>query len=198
MAEFLCRAAEKGDVEEVRRLIDGGADVAAKGAHGETALHHAARNGRAGAVRMLRDAGANVAAKNGAGKTALDFAALGGHAVVARVLRDAEAAQAASAPAGVAEVPVAALSTHAGARAASIAQGGGDADRRTEKTLDLANTQKEKGNAEYKMRSYATAAEAYSKAIRLTEMLKPPLSEEQQAATRALKRTCLVHPPHLS
>ena len=52
--------------------------------------------------------------------------------------------------------------------------------------------QKEKGDAEYTKLSYATAAEAYSKAIRLTEMLKPPLPEEQQAAARDLKIACLV------
>jgi len=64
---------------------------------------------------------------------------------------------------------------------------------RIEKTLDLAKMEKEKGHAEYKKLSYATAAEAYSKAIRLTKMLKPPLPEEQQTATRALKLACLVH-----
>ena len=63
---------------------------------------------------------------------------------------------------------------------------------RVEKTLDLAKMEKEKGHAEYKKLSYVTAAEAYSKAIRLTKMLEPPLPEEQQTATRALKLACLV------
>ena len=63
---------------------------------------------------------------------------------------------------------------------------------RIEKTLDLAKMEKEKGHAEYKKLSYATAAEAYSKAIRLTKMLTPPLPKEQQTATRALKLACLV------
>jgi hypothetical protein len=255
--EALCRAAGRGEIEEVRRLIaagtgmaaygtalhhaavaghegvvsmllDAGADVGEKDFnYGYTALHFAASNGREGVVRILLDAGAKVAAtgrggdtalhlaggyghkgvvtmllgagagagvfaKNDAGETALDRAGKGGCEGVARVLRDAEAAQAASAPAGVSEVPVGALSAHAGAQTASIAGGREDAERRTKQTLDLAKMQEEKGNVEYKNLSYATAAEAYSKAIRLTEMLKLPLPEKQQALARALKLTCLV------
>ena len=258
MAEALCRAAEKGEIEEVRRLIDAGAeqaakdsikwtalhqaawdgregeirmlldagagaDVSAKDGNGFSALHLAAHNGHEGAVRMVLDAGADMGAKQhpqgstslhmaaarghkgtvrmllGAGadmaakavdgKTALDLAEEHGHAGVARVLRDAGAAQAASAPAGVAEVPVAASSAHAGARAASIAGGGGGADESAEKALALAKLRKEEGNALYKTFSYATAAEAFSKAIFYTDMLKAPIPEE----ARALKITCLVH-----
>ena len=141
---------------------------------------------------MLLGAGADVFAKNDAGETALDLAEHTVRGEVARLLRDAEAAHAASAPAGVAEVPVGALSAHAGAQTASIARGREDAERRTKQTLDLATMQKEKGDAEYKKLSYATAAAAYSKAIRLTDMLKAPLPEEQQALARAIKLTCLV------
>ena len=139
---------------------------------------------------MLLGAGADVFAKNDAGATALDLAEESGREGVAMVLRDAEAAQAASAPAGAAEMPVGA--SHAGAQTASIAGGREDAERRTRQMLHLATMQKQKGNTEYKKLSYAAAAEAYSKAIRLTEMLKLPLTEEQQALTRALKLTCLV------
>ena len=221
MVDSLINAAGKGEIEEVRQLIAGGADVAAKNSHGFTALHGAAAMGREGVVRLLLDAGADLAAKHASGetalhfavgegheavvtmllaagadlaakatngKTALDLAEHRGHEGVARLLRDAGEAQAASAPAGVAEVPVGALSA-----AASNAGGSADAERRTEQTLDLAKKQKEKGDAEYEKLSYAKAAEAYDKAIRLTEMLKAPLPEEQQAATRALKLTCLVH-----
>jgi len=144
---------------------------------------------------MLLGAGTDIFAKNDAGETALDLAEQKGHEGVARVLRDAAAAQAASAPAGVAEVPVGALSAHAGAQTASIVGGREDSERRTEQTLDLAKMQKEKGNVEYKKHtqiSFAAAAEAYSKATRLTDMLKAPLPEAQQALKRALKLTCLV------
>ena len=89
--------------------------------------------------------------------------------------------------------PALAAAAERAAERVAAAEMGRDAARRTEKTLDLAKMQKEKGNAECKKLSYAAATEAYLKAIRLTEMLKPPLPEEQQAATRALKLTCLVH-----
>jgi len=196
MNEALCIAAGWGEIKEVRRLIDGGAEVTAKFFKGRTALHRAAAEGHEGVVRILLDAGADVAAKAVDGKTALDIAEEHGHAGVARVLRDVGAAKAASAPVGMAEVPVGAKSAQAGAQNASIAAQSA-AERRTEKTLDLAKTQKEKGDAEYEKLSYASAAEAYSKAIRLTEILKAPLPE-QQAATRALKLTCLVHTLHLA
>jgi len=178
-------AANHGHKGLVRILLDAGADLVAKDADGETALHVAAGQGHEAVITMLLAAGADLAAKATNGKTALDLA---GHEGVARLLRDAGEAHAASAPAGVAEVPVGALSA-----AASNAGGSADADRRTDQTLDLAKKQKEKGNAEFKKLSYDTAADEYSEAIRLTQMLKPPFSEEQQAATRALKLTCLVH-----
>ena len=209
----LHQAAEHGHEGAVRILVDAGVDVAAKDGDGMGALHHAAMRGREGMIKMLQGMGADVAAKDFFGETALDLAEKRGHQRVARVLRDTGAAGAASAPAGVAEVPVGAKSAQAGAQAASIAGAAewyawveaawipgaqSAAEMRTEKTLDLAKMQEEKGTAAYKELSYATAAEAYCKAIRLTAMLKPPLSEEQQAATRALKLACLVHTLHLA
>ncbi|KAJ1487007.1 ankyrin repeat-containing domain protein [Baffinella frigidus] len=197
IAEALCRAAGRGEIEEVRRLIAGGADVLAKNSDGFTALHHAANNGYEGLVMMLLGAGADVAAKTSGGRTALHFAAINGHEGVAKVLLDAGAGVAAKDSGGHTALNWAVMSNgHARLarmlRDAGAAQAASDAARRTEKTLDLAKKQKEKGNAEYQKLSYAMAAEAYSKAIRLTEMLKPPLSEEQQAAARALKLQCLV------
>jgi len=186
-------AAEEGHEMVVGVLLEAGADFSCQDSIGDTALHNAAGNGHEGVVRILLDAGgADVLTKNYAGETALDVAEKRGRKRVSRVLRDAEAAQAASPPAGVAVVPVGALSAHAGSQAASIAGGREDAERRIKQTLDLAKMQKEKGDAEYKQLSYATAAEAYSKAIRLTDMLKAPLPEEQQALAQALKLSCLV------
>jgi hypothetical protein len=55
---------------------------------------------------------------------------------------------------------------------------------RDQKTLEMATKLKETGNAEFKKPSYAPAAAAYSKAIRFVGMLKPPISEEQEALRR--------------
>ena len=186
-------AAWDGHEGVLKMLLHKGGDVAATNKNGDTALHSAAANGRDELATMLLGAGADLFAKNNAGDTALVLAEKKGHEGVARVLRDAEAAQAASAPAGVAEVPVGALSAQAGALTAPIAGGRDDAARYTRQTLELAKMQEKKGDAEYKQLSYGTAAEAYSKAIRLTDMHKLPLPEEQQALARALKLTCLVH-----
>ncbi|KAJ1478814.1 kinase-like domain-containing protein [Baffinella frigidus] len=78
-------------------LLDAGANVAAKNAEGETALHLAACNGHKGVARMLLDAGADLASiDHYAGKTALDLAEDCGHEGVARVLRDAWRARSAA------------------------------------------------------------------------------------------------------
>lgn len=46
-------AACRGDVEEVRALLDGGADVDARGEQGRTALHEAVGQGHAEVVQLL-------------------------------------------------------------------------------------------------------------------------------------------------
>jgi hypothetical protein len=69
---------------------------------------------------------------------------------------------------------------------------------RDQKTLEMATKLKETGNAEFKKPSYAPAEAAYSKAIRLVGMLKPPISEEQDTLALALVLSCHVHPFHLS
>jgi len=63
---------------------------------------------------------------------------------------------------------------------------------RDKKTLELAKLQKEKGNAEFKKQAYAQAADLYLKAIKLTEMLRAPLQESQEAS-RELKLACLTN-----
>ncbi|KAJ1473086.1 ankyrin repeat-containing domain protein, partial [Baffinella frigidus] len=189
-------AAANGFEEVVRTLLDAGAEVAAKNNGGDTALHFGAINGHEGVAKVLLGAGADVAAKDSAGATALLYGATNGHEGVVTILLDAGADAAAKAMNGQTALDLAQERGHEGVarvlRDVGVAQAASDAARRTEKTLDLAKMQKEKGTAEYQKLSYATAAEAYSKAIRLTEMLKPPLPEEQQAATRALKLKCLT------
>ncbi|KAJ1485970.1 ankyrin repeat-containing domain protein, partial [Baffinella frigidus] len=161
VTEALWGATGRGETEEVRRLIEGGADMKAKSGTGTKPLQFAALQGHEEVVRVLLDARADVSVV-WMGATALDLALKNGHAGVARVLRGAGAAHQ-------------------------------ELLARIEKTLDLAKTQKERGNAEYKKLSYDTAAEHYSKALRLTELVKPPLPDEQDKATRALKLQCLMN-----
>ncbi|XP_049796009.1 ankyrin repeat, SAM and basic leucine zipper domain-containing protein 1-like [Schistocerca nitens] len=67
----LVQAAERGAVGALRALIAAGADVAARGEWGRTALHWAARREVAAA---LLDAGADRGSTTGDGRTALDIA----------------------------------------------------------------------------------------------------------------------------
>jgi len=67
-------AAEKGEVDGLQRLINGGADVNKQDpVTGKTALHHAIQNRRNHSVFWLADAGADVCIQDKNGKTPLDF-----------------------------------------------------------------------------------------------------------------------------
>ncbi len=70
----LFRAAERGDVRAIRRLLDRGRDPNAADRHGFTALHHAALNGQAEAVGVLLEAGSEVDAVTRDGQTPLQLA----------------------------------------------------------------------------------------------------------------------------
>lgn len=67
-------AAVRGDVEEIRALLEGGADINAGGEHGNTAIHEAISQGHVPAVRVLLESGARVDIRNEFGETALDIA----------------------------------------------------------------------------------------------------------------------------
>jgi len=84
----LHRAAEAGDVEATRRLLDEDADPdAVTRMGGYTPLHLAARAGRAGALRALLDAGADPDAETTTGAVRpLHFAAAAGSADAIRAL----------------------------------------------------------------------------------------------------------------
>jgi len=56
----LMRACEEGDLEQVQRLIDKGADIEAKGRRERTPLRLACSKGRESIVRLLIDKGANI------------------------------------------------------------------------------------------------------------------------------------------
>lgn len=69
-------AARKGSVQEVRRLLEKGADPNARNNKGLTPLHEAAYWGEAEIVSLLLKAGADPKADNGRGWTPLHSAAL--------------------------------------------------------------------------------------------------------------------------
>jgi ankyrin repeat protein len=70
-------AAGYGNVEVVRALLEGGADVHWGNSHMQNALHFAAGNGRLEVCRMLLDSGAEVNAVDRWKDTALHQAAWG-------------------------------------------------------------------------------------------------------------------------
>jgi len=78
----------RGDIESVRMLTEGGADVDARGVTGATPLDDAALKGHTEIARILLDHGAKVNARNDWGATPLHDAALGGNARVAELLID--------------------------------------------------------------------------------------------------------------
>ncbi len=79
-------AAKSGNVTQINRLLDQGAQVNAKNATGETALHAAAALGRTAAVGLLLQKGANPNTKTSNGWTPLHSAARFRHAQVASLL----------------------------------------------------------------------------------------------------------------
>ena len=83
----LVDAARQGDVEEIRSLLDDGADPSAARGDGLTALHVAAQEGRVEIVKLLLDAGANLDAKSRIGDyTPLHVASEGAHGPVVGAL----------------------------------------------------------------------------------------------------------------
>lgn len=87
----LMYAANGGQGEMVRLLIEAGADVNQADREGSTALMFGAQHGHLGMVKRLLAAGAGPNARRGAdGLTARDFAAGNGHGRVAAVLAAVE------------------------------------------------------------------------------------------------------------
>jgi len=95
----LHRAAESGNINKVRTLLDAGADVNHRAnpglmelePDGITPLFLAAKYGHADAVRLLIKNGADVNAKSNSKANALGTAARWGHTDIARILLDAGA-----------------------------------------------------------------------------------------------------------
>jgi beta-lactamase regulating signal transducer with metallopeptidase domain len=88
----LHRAASGGHVDQVRMLLDLGANVnIEQGTYRGTPLQYAAFRGHGETVQVLLDRGAKVDARDTNGRTPLVWAAMGGHADVAERLLDAGA-----------------------------------------------------------------------------------------------------------
>jgi hypothetical protein len=67
-------AVRDGDLKEVRKLLDKGADVNARDKYGWTPLHEAASYGHLDIVKLLVERGADVNARDKDGRTPLDLA----------------------------------------------------------------------------------------------------------------------------
>ena len=84
----LVQAAEDGNEAVTKLLLDNGANVAAAGNNGKTALLAACLGGHETVTKLLLDHGADVAAADIQGKTALLFATKYGHEAVTKLLLD--------------------------------------------------------------------------------------------------------------
>ncbi|XP_049941220.1 uncharacterized protein LOC126418487 [Schistocerca serialis cubense] len=82
----LIQLAKKGAVQEMRVLLEAGADVRAFDENRNTALHWAAASGSVEAVRRLLQARASVNARNNRRETPLYYAVWNGSAAVVRLL----------------------------------------------------------------------------------------------------------------
>lgn len=81
-------AAERGDVDEVRRLLAGNADVNAAAKDGRTALHLAAEGGETEVVQTLLKHDPNLDPRDAKGRTPAEAAAYRGHAPIVLALAD--------------------------------------------------------------------------------------------------------------
>jgi len=84
--ESLILAAEEGDVQTIKTLLDAGVDVDAKGNSGMTALMHASKQNHIECVRVLLNKGANVNAINELGRTAIKMANERGNLEIVKLL----------------------------------------------------------------------------------------------------------------
>ena len=82
----LHRAAQNGNIEEVRRLLENGADVNAQANNGSTPLHAAAEKGQREVVQLLLDRGADIEVRDMFGDRPLHTAAEEGQREVVECL----------------------------------------------------------------------------------------------------------------
>ena len=79
-------ATRQGDVEQVRHLLEDGADINARDRYGQTALMNAARTGQVELVRLLVERGAALNTTAKYHLTALMLAIINGHTEISRIL----------------------------------------------------------------------------------------------------------------
>ncbi len=84
----LINAASEGDIEKVKALLEGGADVNIKSDSGTTPLISASFGGYTDIMQLLIENGADVNAKLNIGTTALNHAAFYGHTSAVKLLLD--------------------------------------------------------------------------------------------------------------
>jgi uncharacterized protein len=80
-------AAVRGNLDEIRTLLDTGADINARAEHGNTALHEATGQGHIEVVKLLLEFGARTDFRNEFGQTALDIASLRDRKDITALLR---------------------------------------------------------------------------------------------------------------
>jgi len=132
-SDSIIEAARRGDVVELKRLLEQGADVNSSRGDGMTALHFAAERGDGEVVRILLQAGADVAAGTRIGHyTPLHLASRGGYVAVATSLLETGAdARATTTNSGSTPLHLAASSAGGGAELiALLAEHGADVNAR--------------------------------------------------------------------
>ena len=82
---------ERGDADQLRRLLDAGADVNARGPRNQTGLMCAAQHGRTAVAQLLVGRGADLNATGKYQLTAIMLAVLNGHVDIVRILARAGA-----------------------------------------------------------------------------------------------------------
>lgn len=87
-AEALIRAAQNGQTDMVKLLLDRGANIDAKDNHGYTAMIEAASTGHIDTLKFLLERGANIEVRSASGNTVLLAAASKGETGVVQLLLD--------------------------------------------------------------------------------------------------------------
>ncbi len=93
LGEELIQAAENGDLTEVEKLLEAGADVNKQNNDGETALFFAAEHGYVEIAEKLIEEGADVNVQNNNGGTTLMYAIEYGYTEIMEMLRNAGAVE---------------------------------------------------------------------------------------------------------
>jgi ankyrin repeat protein len=89
--EKLLEAVRLNEIEEVKKLIEKGADVNVVDEYGATALYWASYKGHSEIVKILIEAGADVNVVNRDGETALYWTSSWGYSEIVKILKEAGA-----------------------------------------------------------------------------------------------------------